>query len=39
MHLVVGSALYFITWHLVLKRAWPMKEKINEIEENITRFF
>ena len=39
MHLVVGSVLFSLTWRFVLKKTWPMEEKINEIGEKIDKFF
>ena len=39
MHLVVGSVLFSLTWHFVLKKTWPMQEKIKEYEEKIDKFF
>lgn len=31
MHMAIASLLFFLTWQLLLKRTWPMAEKIEEI--------
>jgi hypothetical protein len=28
MHLIVATILFSLTWHLILKKTWPMQEKI-----------
>lgn len=35
MHVVIASILFSLTWHLILKKTWPMKEKIKDIEDNL----
>ncbi len=35
MHLVIATVLFQLTWHLVLQKTWPMKEKINDILEKL----
>ncbi len=39
MHIMVAGILFNLTWHLILKRALPMQEKIDEIGEKIDKFF
>ena len=39
LHILVAGILSNLTWHLVLKKTWPMQEKIKEYEEKIDKFF
>lgn len=39
MHLIIASILFAMTWHLLLKKLWPMQEKIDELGEKIDKFF
>lgn len=39
MHIMVAGILFNLTWHLILKKTWPMQEKIDEIGEKIDKFF
>jgi len=37
MHLIIATFLFQMTWHLLLKKLWPMQEKIDGICDKIDK--
>jgi hypothetical protein len=35
VHVAIAGILFFLTWQFILKKVWPMAEKIKEIVDDL----